>query len=154
MADEHEHDWNYLFADDFGGTEKRGFFKRCRGCTAVEIVDQPELLEIIFLRQVSCRELEQQIAQAEVHHQEHHQSEERLLATVNSDLDMMQQNEAWGVEARALLESLTSTPPDGYGAESSILYCPYCRQSEVRDEFPVEHREDCPWLKAHAFLAR
>ncbi len=55
-------------------------------------------------------------------------------------------------QARALLEELTETDPSGYGAESSIRYCPYCHQSEDADEMPVVHAADCPWKRARALF--
>lgn len=54
--------------------------------------------------------------------------------------------------AERLLKELADTAPDGFGAESSILYCPYCHESENADEMPVVHADDCPWKRARALF--
>ena len=64
----------------------------------------PETLEEARTR---LGELEQQLAQAEAHHQEHYQQEARLSADLESNLDLMQQDEAWQAEALKLLGSMT-----------------------------------------------
>jgi hypothetical protein len=81
-------------------------------------------------------------------HAQHLEMELRLQERVREGL------RAENAQARALLEALTSTDPSGYGAESSILHCPYCEAREDRDDFPVDHAPECPWLKIRAFLAQ
>ena len=80
---------------------------------------------------------------------------QRLREQAQERYEALQEREA---QARALLESLIMVEPVGYGAESSTRYCPYCSGSDGGSDEPeydpVEHRPDCPWLRARAFLAR
>ena len=113
-----------------------------------------ELHQMLLTTTRERQNMTQQLAQAETKI-EHLQTEKEELvqSALESNRALMQKDEAWNMEARALLKELAvEQDPTLFEPISQTWICSYC--GPIPQASTIIHKAHCPIAQTRAFLAR